>query len=173
MESFEVESLPNAHNKKIMLVGPRPLVLHKWYDPNQYWFPFMNGTVFMVRAEEPTPRYKRVPETKISRKTYARMSPEGIKPYIYEKGVHQHVLPFVEFKRVSNKQFKELTAAEWPTWDCDPATTRPYSLHIADNPPFDPTPWCMENLTGRFFCNNKVIYCERQIDALLAKLVFS
>lgn len=148
------------------------MVLRRWYDPDQLWFPFMQGAIFLIRDEAEVKREHRpVPPAKLERKTYARMDPGAQHPYVYEKDVPQYVLPFTEFKRLSNKHFKRINLADFPTWERD-EHGEPFRVWILERP-YDPIEWCTENFDGRFHCSRQLITCEKEIDALRAKLVFS
>jgi hypothetical protein len=174
MEAYEINRLPNA--KRVFLVGAEPMILST-YDRNQLWLPFMIGAIFTADVVEPVRiaadhnkrnagrdrRHTHVPN---EAPHYYR------KPYLYEKGVPQYVLPFGEFKRLSNSQFKDFADAGYPTWDRNPETAMPYRIHIRDRP-FDPAQWCEENFDGRFHCSTRVITVEREMDAIRAKLLFS
>jgi hypothetical protein len=187
VQSFDIGSLPDTNGKLLYIVGKAPIVLTGWYDPRQLWFAFMQGAIWAGRDPDyvPAPRgsaaakRNQVSAQKLDRKTYAHMPNDYPlfyrKPYLYEKGVDQHVLPFVEFKRLSNSQFKDLALAGYPTWQKNPESgeikPKPYSVWISDRP-YDPYQWCLDNFDGRFHVNNREITCELEIDALRAKLVF-
>jgi hypothetical protein len=174
VQAFEITSLPEVAGRKILLVGAAPLVMSRWYDPDQLWLPFMQGAIFLA---PPAPRHPtRCPrgtlKSKVERKKFAHCPSECRQPYVYEHGVEQFVLPFVEFKCVSHSQFKELSRTKFPTWQRHSGTGNILSVNIVDRP-YDPREWCRENFDGRFHCNTRHIVCELEIDALRAKLVFS
>jgi hypothetical protein len=147
------------------------LMLHNLYDPDQLWFDFMYGTHFKSFDVE-IPRPHTVP--KISNKKNNDTSYLGF-TRIYEYP-NQAVLPFHEFKSISNKQFDKLKNAKYPTFD----RTKDGSLLIIEIKTEETNgiikQWCIDNFKRRFHLggsgNMKRLILEDETDALLAKMRF-
>lgn len=174
--SFKITDLPDSKNKTTYLVGDKPLVLYNEYNPEQLWLPFIRALFFTPANKNPnkTTYNPQAAIIKASKKQFARLDHLApfwaARPYIYERGIEQYVMPFYEFKRVTKTEYRELSAAKLPTWERN-ADNQPHTVRIITKP-FEVGPWCQENLDGRFHCTGKSIICQLEIDALRAKLVF-
>ncbi len=163
-----------------VMVSEHPPIILRHYNMwflDQHWFSFMDGAVFIIEREKPEPlpieaKTKVAPNKLRAESLSGSLEKHHRHPFQYEKGVPQYPLPFPQFKRLSNSAFKRLTLAGYPTWDKNPETQSPYTTKITERP-FDPATWCSENFDGFFHCNVHVISCEKEIDAVRARLTFT
>lgn len=149
------------------VVGEPPMILSGDYHPDQGWFSFMVGSIF--RKTEAVNK----PVNDISYRRHTgrvRILAQHWAPYIYEKGVPQIVLPFAEFKRVSNAQWMELWAADCPGWERNNAG-QVLCLKLSE-PKHNIQKWCEENCAGRFKMYPDGVILERISDYILTKLRF-
>lgn len=101
-----------------------PVILKDVYDPNQSWLPFAGAPMIFSVEEEPThlalieqhQRNKRALEVK-ARQRFATMPDQSRALFQYKKGVPQLPLPFPGYRRLSHKEYKRLSEADYPCWE--------------------------------------------------------
>lgn len=158
-----------------MVAGPEPVMLERRYDPRQLWIPFGNSFWF-VAHEPPLAKNENAMQSAMSamqrriKSQYAPVSEEAKRLYIYQRDVHQYVLPFVEHKMVTASHFKRLQAQDFPTWERGPNGSI-YTVEVV-HLPVEPKEWLKENCEGRFHNTKKTMYFQLGRDALRAKLMF-
>lgn len=158
MESTEI-ALP-LQPASFMIVGSGLMLLDGQYDPNQLWLSFMERAVF-VKPLPPEPKPK---NNQKDHRTVAQVAGS--------KDVRQPLIPFPDLLQITNKQFKLLERYEWPGWEIDKETGRPYAVR-SEEPREDTVEWLRENCRGRFNVQGKVISFETSFDAMMAKMRFS
>jgi hypothetical protein len=164
-----MQSLPLVFSDFHMIV-PEVVILCGNYDVDQYWFPFMVGCAFKS-PEQPES------EKIINKIPYRRavISPASVEMYIYERGIHQHTLPFAEYRRVSARNAKRLMAAGFPSWDHD-GDGGPLCILLKKHRR-DIDPWLCENTSYKYLVQKHgyktyEIFFERAEDYMMARLFF-
>ena len=146
------------------------LVLNNEYDTNQYWLPFV---IAVVRPTCDTPIFAPLSPFAIqslNSKKYAEVHRDDRKFYIHKRGVHQHVLPFIEAKQVSDAEWNELIETDFPGWEKLPNKGYVSKLNVPQNK--ETLEWLMDNCRGRFRYKNKTIRFEFITDYAVACLRF-
>ncbi len=153
------------------------LRLEQEYDPRQLWLPFVVALV--SHADKPAKKQKtpKTPKAATARKiTEKRIQPIGSDNwlYVYEKGVHQEVLPFAEGALVKLDEFDRLAKTSFPCWECKVNNHRPYSLGgvrsmvrkkmIAE--------WAKTMANGRVAFGTNRVYFQKKSDFAMARLMF-
>jgi hypothetical protein len=165
--------MPDYPGQKVMVVGRGVMALRQCYDPDQLWLDLGDVFLFPHAAETKPPARKKPP----IRKHPFAVVPDGCRaPYVYEKDVPQFVLPFAEYRGVSNKDWKRLIDAGHPGWDRWPGGDgdRLLSIPIRNfQTGVAPGEWCQQNCRGRFFVKPSYLVFEREMDCLLGRMMFS
>lgn len=165
MDGREISQM--YYHQAMVVTDEEPVILKGEYDPNQTWLSFMRGTIFkkIVTQVNSSPRKK------IHNHLHATCTGDDRQPYVYERGVDQRVIPYSEFRRVSNKQFATIRDAGFPGWD----RTQEGEVCTAVYPSFkrpEVLVWCEENCVGRYSVKQTIAYFSSIRDAALARLWF-
>jgi hypothetical protein len=129
-------------------------------DPDQLWFDFMRGAVFVYSQ----PRYLTSGPVRTNGKI-----PVSQQMYHYEAGVEQYCLPFVEHLQISRKQLRTLHRAEFPGWDKND-NHKPITLVISGKREKIYS-WCFKNCTRHFHVGYDVVYFACAKEATIAKMM--
>jgi hypothetical protein len=159
--------LTMTDNTVAMIVGHSGMVLQGDYHPDQEWFDFMCGTTLVVPTDSSPPKKHKKPHSP----KWARVPEENRQLYVYEKGVHQQVLPFPDHLKVSVKQYGRLNAVDFPSWERTSGGELLW-VRFAMNRRKEVEEWCRINCTRRYHVKNSAAIFESSRDAVLAKLLY-
>jgi hypothetical protein len=146
----------------IVFVGPNLLVLQRYYDVRQLWFPFVCAA-FPTAPIEP----RRQMANGIKPYIYARINDRDRTLYHFERD--QLILPFVEHQNVSKSQWGSLEHVGFPGWELD-ANGKPFTIRIRPHNRPDTIRWCAETLRGRFHITKMTASFQYENEAVLARL---
>jgi hypothetical protein len=142
------------------------------YDIRQLWLPFVQAIIKTFIPEPKSSPLATYAVLAMAQKPYATLhrTDPARNLYIYEKGVEQLALPFVEGKNVSDADWTELTKNEFPGWEKTPLGYLPRLKVPATK---EATEWLMDNCRGRFRHKSKVARFEFMTDFAMATLRFT
>lgn len=168
---LDIAKIPNRKGQPlpVMMVGCVGMVLYGSYDPDQTWLPFMQGTVF-VPQETPNTETGKLTQAKINR-VHAPVPDDCRRPYRYEDDVPQMVLPFVEFRKVSNGDQKKLEQTKFPGWDRD-SKGNLYRITFTIDRYEAVKDWCEVNCRKRYVLKRTSAVFESAEEAFPVKLFF-
>ena len=157
-------------DKVLYMVGQGPIILSAPQDPSQLWFDFMAGAIFYV--DKKTSKKEKSPSA-IKQRKFVEIDDKYRSIYPKDADPNQYGLPFIEAKRLSNRQFNLERNKKFVGWDMDGEEI--YCLIItalASREEIED--WCANNCKGRFHVNsNKSIRFQYEKDYMFSKLRFS
>jgi hypothetical protein len=164
-----MQSLPLVFSDFHMII-PEVVVLHGSYDVDQYWFSFMVGCAF----KSPEPESDKIIDHKLPFRRGV-ISPSSTEMFIYERGFHQHTLPFAEYRRVSARNGARLMAAGYPSWEQD-ENGDPLCILLKEHRRVI-DPWLYENTNYKYLVQKHgyktyEIFFERAEDYIMARMFF-
>jgi hypothetical protein len=151
------------------------MVLNGEYDPDQLWLPFMDRVI--VNAAPPV-QEKPVVHRKPKITTFASVPVHCQVPYVYDPEIWQEILPFAEFRHVTNAQLDVLEKARFPTWERETnGCLAQYDFKNKRIHTNEVIEWCKKSCGYRFHIRSssqyaKIITFQRVADLVLAKLKF-
>lgn len=173
MEAFKfkvTDIMTQGGHGPLMIVGEQPVVLFGNYEPDQLWFPFMQGCAFRAPAPEKKAPQSTLPKINLTR-VYAKVPESARKMYRYEEGNEQHVLPFEEHRFVTTKERVVIAHAKYPAW---PRTQdgKPLRISFPKTRKDELKAWARENARGRVAIHaDYAVFSDKQ-DAAMARLMF-
>ncbi len=163
------------YERRIHVAGRTALILYKQYDPDQSWFDFKDGVVFIFAAIDPPPPRPEHDPFKVARSaksTYARLDPVYRRMVsLVDHAIDQMLLPFYEHRAISAKQAKRYEEANWPGFQRTPSGAL-CVIQFPQNQRETVEAWCLANCTGRYRVGKWQAVFENQIDGVQAKLLF-
>ncbi|CAM6054456.1 unnamed protein product [Sphagnum tenellum] len=184
LQQAEVEEYmdDNCREGDYVLLGSTVMHLEQEYDPRQLWLGFIDALIKRPALQTAANRHNITSSMMRRRKLIQQIkadeplirietSDQSRHIYRYDKDIHQIVLPFVEFKSVSDIEWKMLAAAEYPSWERIEgylANINAGGFNYAET-----LEWLMDNCRGRFRYKSRSIRFELINDYAMAKLRFT
>jgi hypothetical protein len=151
------------------------IVLYQEYMAEQTWFPFMSGCILYnapVSDKQSATRFFNM-EFTFSGEAISdvdRINRGGVCTYVPdEEGVYQRVLPFHEYRHVTEGDLSALYRGDFASFDRDEND----EVYCFEYKPGDHNAlllWADENCIGRYIVHNGYFYVEREEDAVPARL---
>lgn len=162
------------YERKIHVAGLNAMVLRNQYDPDQGWFDFKDGRVFIYAAIDPPPKPPVHDVSKVlraSKAKFARLDENHRRLFHMDQPIGQTILPFHEHRRMGVKQAKRYEEANWPGFERTPSGEL-CAIQFPQSDRQRVEDWCEANCAARFRVNKWNAIFESHLDAVQAKLLF-
>lgn len=158
-------------NVHVHTVGVVSMLTLTSFEPDQHWLPFVHA-VLLIQTRACLAITMNMSAAKIhaqAKSPYVNTSSQHRSMYHPVLGVRQCVLPFFEYRQISNNEAKRQDGAEWPSFERNEAGELARIAHSGLRN--EVREWCMQNCRHRFHVAREWAIFESRHDAAGARIM--